>query len=111
MLIFLAPPFDNVLNPALGRVLQRGPLGTRADRFRTQSVEAVARLALRRHELAFQESQKEFQVREPERRNCAWFLSSLLLVVPARCFAAADEDPPKTERDAFKLDSRCLPGN
>ncbi len=50
-------------------------------------------------------------MREPERRIYAWLLSSLLLVLPARCFAAADEDAHKTERDAVKLDSRCLPGD
>ena len=49
-------------------------------------------------------------MRKSESRKHAWFLCGLLLVLPARCLAAADEDAHKTERDAVKWDSRSLPG-
>jgi hypothetical protein len=49
-------------------------------------------------------------MRKTERHTFAWFLSGLLLVLPARCFAAADGDAPKTTGDTIKLDSASLPG-
>ena len=48
-------------------------------------------------------------MRKSERRRYALFLGGLLLVQPARCLAAADEDGRKTEREA--LDSRSLPAD
>lgn len=49
-------------------------------------------------------------MRKSESRKHAWFLCGLLLVLPARCLAAADEDARKTERDVVKWDSRSLRG-
>lgn len=49
-------------------------------------------------------------MRKSERNTYAWLLSGLLLVLPARCFAATDEDAPKTTGDTIQLDSASLPG-
>jgi hypothetical protein len=49
-------------------------------------------------------------VRKTGRPKYALFLCGLLVLLPTRCFAAADGDAHKTERDAIPLDSRALPG-
>lgn len=51
-------------------------------------------------------------MRKSERHKYAWFLCGLLLVPPARCFAAADDDGHKTADNTItiKLDSPSLPG-
>ena len=49
-------------------------------------------------------------MRKPCGPKYVLFLCGLLLLAPARCFAAADEDAPKTERDALPFDSLALPG-
>ena len=49
-------------------------------------------------------------MRKPCGPKYVLFLCGLLLLAPARCFAAADEDAPKTERDALPFGSLALPG-
>lgn len=52
-------------------------------------------------------------MRKTNRSTYAWVPCGLLLllVLPARCLAAADDDAPKTADDTVKLDSRSLSGD
>ena len=49
-------------------------------------------------------------MRKTERRSYALFLGGLLVLVPARCFAAVDDEARKTEGANVTWDSTSLPG-